>query len=130
MWRAFANRGIGNGAFSSGGNQSGALGIVEDFTVPTTVSDCETAGGPPATPSYTAVSNAPNSVDITITPNGAAQYAIYRGTAGAGSTINPTAFTLVTTTTQATFTDSGIDGGRTYYYRVRAERNADCVSDS
>ena len=127
IWRTFANRGIGAGAASTGG---GAPVTVEDFSVPDTVADCEAAGGPLPAPAFVAVSNALNTVEITITPNGADEYLIDRGTVGAGSPIDPTPFVEVGRTTGTSFTDTGLDGGVTYFYRVRAARNEACVSSS
>ena len=127
IWRAFANRGLGEAATSTGGP---APVIVEDFTVPVTVGVCEAAGGPPSAPSFAANSFLPNTVRVSITPNGAAQYIISRGIAGAGSAVDPKAFVEVSRTTGTLFIDSGLDGGVTYTYRVRAARNDDCVSAS
>ena len=125
IWRAFANRGVGMAALSTGGETGGT---VEDFTVPATVTACEVAGGPLAAPSFTATSLSPNSATITITPNGATQYAIFRGTHGAGTPVDPTPFVEVARVTGTTFLDTGLDGGVTYTYKVRALRNDDCVS--
>jgi hypothetical protein len=130
IWRSFANRGIGSAAFSTGGQDSGVATIVEDFTVPQTVTDCEAAGGPPSAPVFTAISNSPNTVDITITPNGAAQYIIYRSTAGAGTSVQPAPYVEIARSAATVFSDTGLNGGMTHYYRVRAARNDDCVSDS
>src|SRR5262249_56789715 len=108
IWRAFANRGIGMMAASSGGT---ATATVEDFSVPTTVSDCEAAGGPLPPPAFTAVSNAANQVTITITGNGAAQYIILRGQQGAGTNVDPRPFTQVPRITGLSYTDTGPDSG-------------------
>jgi hypothetical protein len=125
IWRAFANRGVGDGATSTGGS---AMVIVESFAVPATVSACEAAGGPLAAPQFTVSSTAANSVTITITDNGAAEYIIERGSSGAGSFIDPQAFVEVGRTTTTTFVDTPVDGGITLWYRVRAARNDDCIS--
>jgi hypothetical protein len=125
IWRAFANRGVGAAATSTGGQ---AMVTVEDFTVPASVAACEAAGGPPAAPAFTAQSITPNAVRITITPNGAAQYVISRGLKGAGTPVEPVPFVEIARTTSTVFLDSGLDGGVAYTYRVRALRNDDCVS--
>ena len=127
IWRAFANRGIGAAAVSTGGQ---AMVVVEDFTVPASVAACEAAGGPLPATAFTATSLAPNSVRIAITPNGAAQYVIFRGTKGAGSSVDPKPFVEVGRTSGLPFVDTGLDGGVAYTYRVRAIRNDDCVSAS
>gem|GEM_PF-4165707 len=127
IWRTFANRGVGALALSTGGETGGT---VEDFTVPATVTTCEVIGGPLAPPAFTALSTSPNAVTISITPNGATQYAIYRGTRGAGSPVDPTPFVEVGRVTGTTFLDTGLDGGVSYTYKVRALRNDDCVSAS
>ncbi|MBP7146660.1 MAG: M36 family metallopeptidase [Acidobacteria bacterium] len=127
IWRAFANRGVGAAALSTGG---AVPVIVEDFTVPAEVAACEAAGGPLPAPSFSATSTLPNSVTIAISGNGAASYVIYRGTAGAGTPVDPAAFVDVGRTSGTSFNDSGLDGGRTYTYRVRALRNESCVSGS
>ncbi|HET8947837.1 MAG TPA: M36 family metallopeptidase [Candidatus Polarisedimenticolia bacterium] len=135
IWRAFANRGLGAAAASTGNPAGGAQGLpgsatVEDFTVPATVAACEAAGGPLPAPSFTATSIAPNSVRVTITPNGATQYVVYRGVKGAGTPVEPVPFVEVGRTSGTVFLDSGLDGGVAYTYRVRAIRNDDCVSGS
>ncbi|HKQ96252.1 MAG TPA: M36 family metallopeptidase [Candidatus Polarisedimenticolia bacterium] len=127
IWRAFANRGLGAAAASTGGQ---AMVTVEDFTVPATVAACEAAGGPLRAPSFTVLSTAPNTAQISITPNGATQYVIYRGTQGAGTPIDPKPFVEVGRTSSTTFLDTGLDGGIAYTYRVRAIRNDACVSAS
>src|SRR4030095_7026764 len=104
--------------------------ILEDFTVPATVTACEAAGGPLAAPAFTVTSAAPHSAVLTVTPNGAAQYIVDRGTSGAGSPLEPVPFVEVGRITGSTFTDTGLDGGIAYTYRVRAARNDDCVSGS
>src|SRR6185436_14414600 len=127
IWRVFANRGIGMLAQSSNGEVQDP---VADFTVPLTVMDCEAAGGPLPAPTFTATSTTPNTVEINITGNGAVEYIILRGTQGPGTPVDPRPFVEVGRTTGATFTDTGVDGGVTYTYRVQASRNDDCISTS
>jgi hypothetical protein len=131
IWRDFANRGVGAMAMSTGGATQGeTAGPDEDFTVPATVTACEAAGGPLPAPAFTAMSTSANAATLTITPNGATEYAVFRGTHGAGTPEDPTAFVEVGRTAGTTFIDTGLDGGVAYTYRVRALRNDDCVSDS
>ncbi len=127
IWRTFANRGIGEGAVSTGGE---APLTVEDFAVPATVAACESAGGPLGAPSFSASALVPNTVTLTITPNGATEYVVYRSAAGPGTPVDPTPFVEVGRTSGTTFVDAGLDGGLTYHYRVRAARNDDCTSAS
>ncbi|HEU5180371.1 MAG TPA: M36 family metallopeptidase [Candidatus Polarisedimenticolia bacterium] len=126
IWRAFANRGIGELATSTGG-ETGVT--VEDFTVPATVASCELLGGPLAAPSFTATAGI-NSVMLNITPDGAVEYVISRSSRGAGSPADPAPFVEVARITGTSYTDTGLDGGVAYTYRVRALRNDDCVSAS
>ncbi len=126
IWRSFANRGLGAGAASLGGGDVPAT--VEDFSVPATVAACEDAGGPLPAPQFT-VTVGTNSATITITPlAGAAEYVIERGAAGAGSAVDPKPFVEVARGTGTTFTDTNLNGGQTFWYRVRALRNEECVS--
>jgi hypothetical protein len=125
IWRSFANRGVGDGATSTGGP---AMVIVESFAVPATVSACEAAGGPLPAPQFTVTSTAANSVTITIAGNGATEYIIERGSSGAGSPVDPQPFTEIGRTSSTTFVDTPVDGGITFWYRVRAARNDDCIS--
>lgn len=127
IWRVFANRGAGEPALSTGG---AAPTIVESFAVPATVAACEAAGGPLPAPVFTLSSNADNEVTVSIVPNGATEYAIFRSTVGAGSAIDPVPYVEVGRTSGTNLVDTGLDGGRTYWYRVRALRNDDCVSAS
>lgn len=138
IWRAFASHGVGRDARSTGGTggtdangaAQSAPTVVENFAVPVEVEECETAGPLPA-PAFTLANAAANSVTITITPQaGASQYVI-------GRSANPNGpFATIATIpgTQTAYTDA--DNGdnltlvkdQTYYYQVRAARNALCVS--
>ena len=130
MYRAFASHGVGTMATSTGktngiGQQGAVAAIVEDFTVPQGVTDCETLGPLPA-PVFSLANSTNNAVTVTITPvTGAATYIIARSTSANGP------FTTVGTITGTTFTDNDNGNGlvlnQTYYYQVHAARSAFCV---
>ena len=135
IWRAFASHGIGQGARSTGGaaddpaSQTAPL-VVEDFTVPAGVTQCEQLGPLPA-PTFTAANSGPNEATLTIVPvAGAVTYVISRATGTNG------AFTKIAEIpgTQLTFKDNdggqGLAPGQTYAYQVRATRSAQCVSSA
>jgi hypothetical protein len=137
IWRAFASHGVGQNAQSNGGAPEGATGptVVEDFTVPAGVTQCEQLGPLPA-PAFTLANpvTSPNRVEIIInggTPvAGAARYLISRASNPAGP------FTTIADipATQTTYTDDNggqlLNVGQTFYYQVRATRDAEenCVS--
>ncbi|HEX8474159.1 MAG TPA: M36 family metallopeptidase [Pyrinomonadaceae bacterium] len=136
IWRAFASHGVGKLAASS---HSGAVTdpassmapvIVEDFTVPASVLACEQQG-PLSAPSFTLSNPTANAVRIQIAPvSGAAKYVVSRSENASGP------FVLVAETTATTVDDNGggqgLENGKTYYYQVRASRDAEsnCVSSS
>jgi hypothetical protein len=128
IWRAFASHGVGQNAQSANGS-GGPNAVVEDFTVPATVTACETLG-PLAAPSFALANNAANKVTVTINGGvpvaGAAQYIISRATKADG----PYTKAGEIPATQTTFEDSNLLAGQTYFYQVRASRDAstDCVS--
>lgn len=129
-WRAFASHGVGVNATSTGktngvGQQGAVAAIVEDYTVPQGVTDCETLG-PLAAPTFALTNTAANTVRVTITPvTGAANYVIARSTSANGP------FTTIATITGTTYDDNdggaGLVLGQTYYYQVHATRNQYCV---
>ncbi|MFL6210494.1 MAG: M36 family metallopeptidase [Pyrinomonadaceae bacterium] len=131
IWRAFASHGVGVLATSdTSSDPSGntAPVIVEDFSVPAGVTQCETLG-PLAPPSYSLSNTQPNVVTVTIVPEaGAALYIISRASSANGP------FVVIGTTTTTTFNDDnggqGLSAGQTFYYQVRASRTTDqtCVS--
>jgi hypothetical protein len=135
IWRAFASHGVGMGASSTSGagddpGSQSAPTIVEDFTVPQGVSQCETLG-PLAVPTFTLSNTTPNTVTILINNGvaitGANKYIISRSENGG-------AFASIAEipASQTTFNDAGRTLGQTYSYQVRASRDAasNCVSSS
>jgi len=134
IWRAFASHGVGLNAASS---HSGAATdqassmvpvIVEDFAVPASVLACEQQG-PLQAPSFSVANNTNNVVTVQISPVvGAAKYIVSRAENEAGP------YVLVAETTATTVNDnnngSGLPVGRTFFYQVRASRDAEsnCVS--
>ena len=139
IWRAFASHGVGLNASSSHSGDvatdpasSMAPVIVEDFTVPASVLACEQQG-PLVPPTFALANTTDNTVSINISPVvGAAKYIISRSESATGP------FTLVAelTAPQSTFNDNnggqGLVTGETYYYQVRASRDAEfnCVSSA
>ncbi len=133
IWRAFASHGVGVLATSTAGadddpaSQSAPI-VVEDFSVPAGVTQCEQLG-PFAAPTFSLANTTPNAVVVTITPvTGAATYVISRAS-------GPTApFNRIAEipAAQTTYTDNnggeGLQLGTTYRYQVRATRNPECVS--
>ena len=132
IWRAFASHGIGQAASSTAsvsqdpGSQSAVI-VVEDFTVPAGVTQCEQLGPLPA-PTFTVANTTPNEATLTIVPMvGAARYSISRATGN-----GPFAKIDEIPATQTTYNDSnnnqGLQRDTTYRYQVRAMRNLECVS--
>lgn len=137
IWRAFASHGVGTLATSTTtagdpGSQS-APQVVEDFTVPAGVTACETQG-PLAPPPFSLANTTPNAVTITINGGvpypGANKYVINR----ANCASCPYTVIAEIPAAQTSYTDnnngSGLQTGQTYFYQVRASRDAagDCVS--
>ncbi|HEV3467766.1 MAG TPA: M36 family metallopeptidase [Pyrinomonadaceae bacterium] len=140
IWRAFASHGVGLLAFSStsvhaveGNPTENNPVIVEDFTVPAGVTTCEQEG-PLAPPDFSLSSPSEGTVTVTITPSaGAASYVISRADAADGPFVKIAEIPA----SQNTYTDDNngqklpaSPSGRTYFYQVRAARNADCVGSS
>ena len=138
IWRAFASHGVGMLAQSTSAQNPGSSSapvVVEDFSVPAAVTTCEQSG--PLAPPPFALSNTTNNV-VTVTINGgtpvagAAQYIISRANSASGP------FTTIATipATQTTYNDNNggalLPLGQTFYYQVRASRDASsiCVSTS
>ena len=121
IWRAFTSHGVGQNATSANSGTGASGPVVEDFTIPTTVSACETSG-PIAPPTFTLSNTASNTVTVTITAApGAADYVIQRSTSANGP------FATIATQAGTTYSDTAVNSGFTYYYQVHARRNADCV---
>lgn len=140
IWRAFASHGVGNLATSTG-NPTGSATvdnpvtstvpvIVEDFSVPTAVTTCETSGPLPSPGVSLAKSD--TTVTLTLTPTtGANNFVISRSSSANGAYALLGTVAAPTTGT-ATYVDSNLTLNSTYYYRVRQARDAggECVSQS
>jgi len=133
IWRAFASHGVGVGARSTTGTaddpgSQNAPAIVEDFTVPQGVTQCEQLG-PLAAPAFTLSNTQANTVtiNITVTP-GANKFIISRAESEDGPFVTIAEVPHSTTT----YNDTGRELNKTYYYQVRASRDAqsNCVSTS
>ncbi|HJR07028.1 MAG TPA: M36 family metallopeptidase [Pyrinomonadaceae bacterium] len=129
IWRAFASHGVGVLATSSSNGGAGGT-VVEDFSVPAGVTSCEQLG-PLAAPAYSLSNTIDNTATITILPVvGAARFIISRAEQAAG----PFVTIADIPATQTVYNDNdggqGLVVGKTYYYQVRAARDAamDCVS--
>ncbi|MET0752259.1 MAG: M36 family metallopeptidase [Pyrinomonadaceae bacterium] len=122
IWRAFTSHGVGQLATSPNSGTGAASPVVEDFTIPATVSACELSG-PLSAPTFSLSNTTANTVTVTITPvAGAADYVIQRANSANGP------FATIATQAGTTYQDSnGVSLGNTYYYQVHARRNADCV---
>lgn len=136
IWRAFASHGVGVQAESTSGaaddiaTQSAPV-VVEDFTVPTTVTDCEALGPLPAPP-FTASNLIKNTATINVNdgvrvPN-AQTYIISRGSSADGPFAKIAEIPAITTVYRDDNGGQKLQVGQTYFYQVRASRNADCVS--
>ena len=141
IWRAFASHGVGllatstnQGADETPGTQNTPV-IVEDFTVPLGVTQCETLG-PLAPPAFTLATPANNTVRLSIpTVTGGHTKIISRSDDADGPFVKITEIPNATTT----YDDSGLPGGQDFFYQVRVTRsdttipvapqpNPDCVS--
>jgi hypothetical protein len=132
IWRAFASHGVGVLATSSNASADETPGsqntpiIVEDFSVPAGVTQCEQLGPLPA-PSFSLSNPSNNTARITIAPViGAATYIISRGDSADG----PFVKIAEIPSEQVMYDDTNLPGNRTYFYQVRASRNAQCVSSA
>lgn len=132
IWRAFASHGVGTGADSTSRLVSGADQVpvvVEDYAVPAAVAECERLGAP-VTPGFSVRSERPGHARVTINAGkrvkGASRYVVSRATRAAGG------YRAIATldASRTTYVDPGVKPGQQYFYRVRALRNADCVSMS
>ncbi|MBC7930185.1 MAG: M36 family metallopeptidase [Rubrivivax sp.] len=141
IWRAFASHGVGLLAASSNASADDSPGsdaapvIVEDFTVPTGVTQCEQLG-PLAPPSFTLSTPSDNTVRLTIPAvTGGHTKIISRSDDADGPFVKIAEIPNATTT----YDDTGLPGGADFFYQVRVTRtdttvplapmaNPDCVS--
>jgi len=132
IWRAFASHGVGALATSSSNGGVGGT-VVEDFSVPAGVTSCEQLG-PLAAPAFALSNTVANTATITISPlAGAARFIISRAENAAGPFVT-IADVAADPTNPTVYNDN--DGGqglilnKTYFYQVRASRDAEmnCVS--
>jgi hypothetical protein len=78
---------------------------------------------PPAAPASLSATATGTGIALTwATVTGASEYHILRGTVSGGP------YTQISTATGTTFTDTGVTGGTTYFYVVRAANSATCES--
>jgi hypothetical protein len=136
IWRAFASHGVGVQAKSTSGlgddiaTQSAPV-VVEDFSVPSTVSDCEALGPLPA-PSFSATNLIKNTATLNINDGirvrDAQTYIISRGTSPNGPFVKIAEIPAIQTVFRDDNAAQKLPVGQTFYYQVRASRNADCVS--
>jgi hypothetical protein len=134
IWRAFASHGVGVLATSTNatvdptpGTQNTPI-IVEDFSVPAGVTQCEQLG-PLAPPVFSLSNLTNNAVVVSVVPlPGAASYVISRASSANGPYVKVGEIP----STQTTYTDNnggeGLVLGQTYFYQVRATRSSECVS--
>ncbi|HEX8458714.1 MAG TPA: M36 family metallopeptidase [Pyrinomonadaceae bacterium] len=132
IWRAFASHGVGAAASSSSNGGAGGT-VTEDFTVPAGVAACETQG-PLSAPAYTLSNTQPNTVTISIAPlAGAARFIISRAENPNGPFV-AIADVAADPNNPTIYNDNnggqGLILNKTYYYQVRAARDAEmnCVS--
>jgi hypothetical protein len=142
IWRAFASHGVGLLAASSNASADETPGtnftpiVVEDFTVPTGVAQCEQLG-PLAPPSFTLSTPADNTVRLTIPAvAGGHTKMISRSDDADGPFVK---IAEIPNATQS-YTDTGLNGGEDFFYQVRITRedntlpiaraNPDCVSEA
>jgi hypothetical protein len=141
IWRAFASHGVGLLAASSNTSADETPGsnaaptVVEDFTVPLGVTQCEQLG-PLAPPSFTLSTPADNTVRLTIPAvTGGHTKIIARSDDADGPFVKIAEIPNATTT----YDDAGLSGGEDFFYQVRVTRadttvplapqpNPDCVS--
>ena len=138
IWRAFASHGVGLQAESTAGlgddvgTQSAPV-VVEDFTMPSTVSECEALGplpAPPFTVSNLIKNTATIHVNDGIPVRDARTYIISRGTNVDGPFTTIGELPAITTVFRDDNGGQKLQLGQTYYYQVRASRNPECVSPS
>jgi hypothetical protein len=136
IWRAFASHGVGLQAESTSGLQDDIVTqsvpvVVEDFSVPATVNECE-ALGPLAAPPFTVSNLIKNTATLNINDGvrvrDAQTYIISRGTSADGPFTRIAELQAITTVFRDDNGGQNLQVGQTFYYQVRASRNAECVS--
>jgi len=138
IWRAFASHGVGAQAQSTSGaaddiaTQSAPI-VVEDFTVPSTVTDCEALGPLPAPP-FTVENLIKNTATIHVNDGipvrDAQSYIISRGTSANGPFTTIAELPAITTVFRDDNGGQKLQVNQTYFYQVRASRNTECISPS
>ena len=138
IWRAFASHGVGVRATSTSGladdivSQSAPV-VVEDFTVPATVNECESLG-PLQAPAFTVANLIKNTATININDGirvrDAQSYVISRGASAEGPFVRIAEIPTITTVFRDDNGGQKLQVGQTFYYQVRASRNPECVSPS
>lgn len=136
IWRAFASHGVGVQAASTSGladdiaTQSVPV-VVEDFSVPATVNECEALGtlaAPPFTVSNLIKNTATININDGIRVRDAQTYVISRGASADGPFVRIAAIPAITTVFRDDNGGQKLQVGQTFYYQVRASRNPECVS--
>ncbi|WP_233261949.1 S8 family serine peptidase [Vitiosangium sp. GDMCC 1.1324] len=101
---------------NSDGVPNNSTSLDQDFAL-VAYNSCATATDAPS--GVTATVSGDNRIDVSWTENGSASYNIYRATAAGGP------YTRVGTSVASPFPDTGLSGGTTYYYVVRAKACAE-----
>ncbi|WP_233166161.1 S8 family serine peptidase [Archangium sp. Cb G35] len=96
---------------NSDGVPNNGVAVDQDFAL-VVYNACATPGGTLA--GVTAAPGGTGAIDVSWTPNGSASYNVYRSTTRGGP------YTRVGTVAAPPFTDTGLSGGTTYHYVVRA----------
>jgi hypothetical protein len=136
IWRAFASHGVGVQAASASGladdiaTQSAPV-VVEDFSVPASVNECEALGplpAPPFTVSNLVKNTATINVNDGIRVRDAQTYVISRGAGANGPFTRIAEIPAINTVFRDDNGGQKLQVGQTFYYQVRASRNPECVS--
>ncbi|WP_375772100.1 S8 family serine peptidase [Archangium gephyra] len=96
---------------NSDGVPNNSTALDQDFAL-VVYNACSTPGG--TLSGVTAAPGGTGSIDVSWTPNGAASYNVYRALSAGGP------YTRVGSVAAPPFTDTGLSGGTTYHYVVRA----------
>ncbi|HYI00011.1 S8 family serine peptidase, partial [Hyalangium sp.] len=103
---------------NSDGVPGNSSALDQDFAL-LVYNTCTTPGTVPTGVSATA--GAPNTIDLAWADSGAVSYSVYRATTAGGP------YTRVATVTTPSYSDTGVSGGITYHYVVRA---VDCIESA